>query len=138
MCEHRIDLARLGGEIGAGQAVVAVVAIDIRQKPLELLNVAIDGRPEIRIGFVAAANVVERLRTAPDIKLPGECVDIATPVLLPRFGNSRMTGSGSAVFARAGTGDRPQATLPAHWPAGWVGRMCRSLGAHPLAGWTED
>jgi 4-diphosphocytidyl-2-C-methyl-D-erythritol kinase len=68
------------------------------------------------------------------------CPDVtrALAELQSRFGNGRMTGSGSAVFARAGTGDRPQATLPAHWPAGWVGRMCRSLGAHPLAGWTED
>jgi 4-diphosphocytidyl-2-C-methyl-D-erythritol kinase len=21
------------------------------------------------------------------------------------------------------------------WPEGWVGRMCRSLEVHPLAGW---
>jgi 4-diphosphocytidyl-2-C-methyl-D-erythritol kinase len=56
--------------------------------------------------------------------------------LQARYGNSRMSGSGSAVFARAGTGDRPLATwgedeLPAHW----VGRMCRSLPVHPLAHW---
>jgi 4-diphosphocytidyl-2-C-methyl-D-erythritol kinase len=53
-----------------------------------------------------------------------------------RYGNSRMTGSGSAVFARAGTGDQPVATFPADAvPPGWVGRMCRSLDLHPLAGW---
>jgi len=53
-----------------------------------------------------------------------------------RFGNSRMTGSGSAVFARAGTGDRPVATWsPEELPAGWVGRMCRSLDEHPLVAW---
>jgi 4-diphosphocytidyl-2-C-methyl-D-erythritol kinase len=53
------------------------------------------------------------------------------------FGNSRMTGSGSAVFARNGMDDRPKATWPqeASLPAGWVGRMCRSLVQHPLAGW---
>jgi 4-diphosphocytidyl-2-C-methyl-D-erythritol kinase len=51
-----------------------------------------------------------------------------------RFGNSRMTGSGSAVFARAGAGDLPTATLPA-LPPGWAGRMCRSLEAHPLRDW---
>jgi 4-diphosphocytidyl-2-C-methyl-D-erythritol kinase len=54
-----------------------------------------------------------------------------------RFGNSRMTGSGSAVFARAGAGDLPTATLPAALPSGWEGRMCRSLQAHPLAQWAE-
>ena len=53
-----------------------------------------------------------------------------------RFGNSRMTGSGSAVFARAGTGDQPVATWGAdELPQHWVGRMCRSLDHHPLVGW---
>jgi 4-diphosphocytidyl-2-C-methyl-D-erythritol kinase len=55
------------------------------------------------------------------------------------FGNSRMTGSGSAVFARAGTGDVPVATFPeaqfAELAPGWEGRMCRGLGRHPLADW---
>jgi 4-diphosphocytidyl-2-C-methyl-D-erythritol kinase len=67
-----------------------------------------------------------------------------------RFGNSRMSGSGSAVFASVfskeftsdGTGDQPGATetdehplrdLPSHW----VGRMCRSLDHHPLVGWAD-
>ena len=66
-----------------------------------------------------------------------------------RFGNSRMSGSGSAVFASVisnefaiGTGDQPGATeadehplrdLPPHW----VGRMCRSLDHHPLVGWAD-
>ena len=51
------------------------------------------------------------------------------------FGNSRMTGSGSAVFAFAGVGDRPVAELPHGLEAGWTGRMCRSLDEHPLSGW---
>ena len=69
-----------------------------------------------------------------------------------RFGNSRMTGSGSAVFARVG--DEPErtgaefaglATAPqAAWPAeneippGWVGRSCQGLRQHPLRGWASD
>ena len=78
-----------------------------------------------------------------------ECLDLqrAAEALCPevaetgrwlqaRFGNSRMTGSGSAVFARAGAGERPVATMhEGEWPEGWVGRMCRSLDVHPLAGW---
>jgi 4-diphosphocytidyl-2-C-methyl-D-erythritol kinase len=55
-----------------------------------------------------------------------------------RFGNSRMTGSGSAVFAGAGTGAQPSRALPAELPPGWVGRMCRSLEQHPLQGFAED
>ena len=53
------------------------------------------------------------------------------------FGNSRMTGSGSAVFAFAGVGERPVAELPQGLEAGWTSRMCRSLDEHPLSGWAD-
>ena len=67
------------------------------------------------------------------------CPEVAQAAGLLRqaFGNSRMTGSGSAVFARAGTAELPLGALPASLPSGWSGRMCRSLDAHPLAGWAE-
>ena len=65
------------------------------------------------------------------------CPDVqrAAAALRRTFGNSRMTGSGSAVFARAGSGPAPSAAMPSDWPAGWSGRMCRSLQRHPLATW---
>jgi len=65
------------------------------------------------------------------------CPDVrrAAAALHRTFGNSRMTGSGSAVFARAGSGAAPSAEMPGVWPSGWSGRMCRSLARHPLAGW---
>ncbi len=69
-----------------------------------------------------------------------ECEEVgqAADWLQARFGNSRMSGSGSAVFARAGTGDRPLATWDEdQLPARWVGRMCRSLAVHPLAHWAD-
>jgi 4-diphosphocytidyl-2-C-methyl-D-erythritol kinase len=64
----------------------------------------------------------------------------AAAMLKAWFGNSRMTGSGSAVFARAGVVTaQPGPTLPVDLlPPGWFGRMCRSLQAHPLVGWAED
>jgi len=73
------------------------------------------------------------------------CPDVAQTGrwLEARFGNSRMTGSGSAVFAVvknecAGTGDQPVATFAqGDLPEGWVGRMCRSLERHPLIGWAD-
>jgi 4-diphosphocytidyl-2-C-methyl-D-erythritol kinase len=53
-----------------------------------------------------------------------------------RYGNSRMTGSGSAVFARADTTGPSRATLPAEaLPPDWVVRECRGLQQHPLVGW---
>ena len=63
-------------------------------------------------------------------------VHVAARWLEARFGNSRMTGSGSAVFARAGTGSQPLANWAAdELPPTWVGRMCRSLSRHPLVDW---
>ncbi len=75
-----------------------------------------------------------------DLQPPAKvlCPEVAQAAewLDKHFGNSRMTGSGSAVFARNGMGDRPLVTWPAQGLApGWVGRMCRSLDQHPLAGW---
>ena len=52
-----------------------------------------------------------------------------------RFGNSRMTGSGSAVFARV---DAESVSWPeGELPGGWTGRMCRSLAHHPLRAWAD-
>ena len=78
-----------------------------------------------------------------DLQPPAEdrCPEVARAAewLRRHFGNGRMTGSGSAVFARNGMDDQPMATWPAEdlLPAGWVGRMCRSLDRHPLAGWAD-
>ena len=71
------------------------------------------------------------------------CPDVARAAagLREAFGNSRMTGSGSAVFAwagRAGEGSGPSAAMPNDWPSGWSSRMCRSLEQHPLAGWARQ
>lgn len=72
-----------------------------------------------------------------------EQVGAAADWLKARFGNSRMTGSGSAVFSRVESGSEqpdscapPRATFPAaELPPGWVGRMCLGLQQHPLRGW---
>jgi len=103
---------------------------------------------DILAGFLADAGS-ERLLQGwgrNDLQPPAEsvCAEVAqaAQLLEARFGNSRMTGSGSAVFARAGKLDgalgQPTATMPADLPPGWVGRMCRSLEQHPLAGWASD
>lgn len=61
----------------------------------------------------------------------------ALVILQNRFGNSRMTGSGSAVFAWVDPAD----TRPEHQPSAsltdlpgsqWLGRVCRTLDRHPL------
>lgn len=111
------------------------------------------------LGFLASTGSTELASGygRNDLQPPAEaaCGEVAEVGrwLTARFGNSRMTGSGSAVFARAGlrfddveAGDDaprgaerpPEAMLPPVLPAGWVGRMCRSLALHPLAGWARD
>ena len=98
----------------------------------------------ILAGFLADVGITGILQGfgRNDLQPPAEsrCDEVAQAARLleARFGNSRMTGSGSAVFARAGTEARPAATMPPELPAGWVGRMCRSLEQHPLAGWASD
>jgi 4-diphosphocytidyl-2-C-methyl-D-erythritol kinase len=102
-----------------------------------------DTEPVILAGFLAdpanfaQANGRNDLQPAAESEAPE--VAAVAKWLEERFGNSRMTGSGSAVFARAGIEDQPGV----HWatwqaeelPPGWVGRMCRSLDHHPLRGW---
>ena len=77
-----------------------------------------------------------------DLQPPAEsrCPEVAQAArwLERHFGNSRMTGSGSAVFSRIGTAALPEATWPAEdLPPGWEGRLCRGLPVHPLVDWTS-
>jgi len=110
-----------------------------------------DTEAVIVAGFLADAGIHKLVQGwgRNDLQPPAqaECDDVAQAArwLEARFGNSRMTGSGSAVFARVAaqaaelsTGSTPMATMPPDLPAGWAGRMCRSLGQHPLAGWARD
>lgn len=68
----------------------------------------------------------------------GSQISLALGVMRNRFGNSRMTGSGSAVFSwlepgqSLGSQSVTQAVdLGAH-EGHWVGRVCRVLPCHPL------
>lgn len=88
----------------------------------------------------------------PDVFCPGfgrndlqpvaqdRCPDVVVAArwLESRWGNSRMSGSGSAVFARIGKEERPEAIAAAHpVPADWLVRKCRSLDHHPLVEWAD-
>jgi 4-diphosphocytidyl-2-C-methyl-D-erythritol kinase len=84
-----------------------------------------------------------------DLQPPAEdrCPAVVDAVawLVQRYGNGRMSGSGSAVFAHvaedefSSTAASPVATFPQGiLPAGWVGRLCRSLETLPLAAWLSD
>lgn len=60
------------------------------------------------------------------------CTDIRTGLqwMQDRGLHGRMTGSGSALFARLDGAD-PESD----WPPGWTGRCCNNLNVHPLTGW---
>jgi 4-diphosphocytidyl-2-C-methyl-D-erythritol kinase len=74
----------------------------------------------------------------------GNGIELAVSELKRHFGNARMTGSGSAVFAWAGfaTGAQPAdkivKQLLAALPQGWSGRWCQVMRSHPLRDWAQD
>jgi len=104
-----------------------------------------DTAPVILASFIADASAGRGFGSGSfgrnDLQPPAtsQCAEIAAVArwLEARFGNSRMTGSGSAVFAGAGVDEAPLAPLPEDLAAGWTGRMCRSLEHHPLRGFAE-
>jgi 4-diphosphocytidyl-2-C-methyl-D-erythritol kinase len=86
------------------------------------------------------------LQAAAEDRAP-EVAKVAT-WLRDQYGNSRMTGSGSAVFARIekrgtifvlpeATGLENDASALASLPADWVSKLCCSLDRHPLDGWAD-
>ena len=113
----------------------AIATADIFGSPALVRNTA----PVILSGSLASAgfdNGFGRNDLQPVAE--ARCPEVRTVAewLEGRFGNSRMTGSGSAVFARVGTEDPSLAAWPAQsLPGSWVGRMCRSLDQHPLRDW---
>jgi 4-diphosphocytidyl-2-C-methyl-D-erythritol kinase len=58
----------------------------------------------------------------------------ALDLLECKFGHSRMSGSGSAVFAQVDSSTQAEQVL-ATLPATWTGRYCQGLVQHPLADW---
>lgn len=68
----------------------------------------------------------------------GRQIEQALDAMQARHGNSRMTGSGSAVFSWIASGNAggPEAVIEACQRQvggeGWVGRVCRVLPQHPL------
>jgi 4-diphosphocytidyl-2-C-methyl-D-erythritol kinase len=125
-------------------------------------NLARDSEAATVMSFLTDAGLGEKLATGygrNDLQGPAQ---VSCPAVLEvadwlktQFGNSRMSGSGSAVFARVdrrcdvgsaknmGTGFSKAGSTASFaqgippLPSGWTGRMCRSLGHHPLVGWAD-
>lgn len=56
---------------------------------------------------------------------------------LSKFGQARMTGSGSAVFAAA-NGEREARQMLEGIPQDWLGFAVRTLPSHPLSDWLDN
>jgi 4-diphosphocytidyl-2-C-methyl-D-erythritol kinase len=114
----------------------SVLTQQIFSSPLLERNTA----PAIVAGFSAQTHGFGRNDLQPPAMSVCPEIAEAARLLEARFGNSRMTGSGSAVFAWADDashelkqdGDWPPVLAP-----GWAGRMCSSLQAHPLVDWAR-
>ncbi len=143
-----VDLAPAGFAVVKPAATIATR--DIFTSPALVRN----SEPAIISGFLADTHALlikgglnENFRNDLQPVAESVCSDVAlvSRWLETRFGNSRMSGSGSAVFAvmsarnlnaKNVTPD-PATFNPQDLPAGWEGRMCRSLPQHPLVGWAD-
>jgi 4-diphosphocytidyl-2-C-methyl-D-erythritol kinase len=94
-------------------------------------------KPAIVADFLAAPRGFGRNDLQPAAQALSSEVAQALERLRGTFGNSRMTGSGSAVFAWLDD-VAPCPGWPGSLPQGWTGRLCQALPAHPLVGWAPD
>jgi 4-diphosphocytidyl-2-C-methyl-D-erythritol kinase len=91
-----------------------------------------DSHSAIISGFAAHPYDFGRNDLQPVAELLNPQVTQALNVLRSQGLTPRMTGSGSAVFAKM-SGDEP--LHPA--PPGWQQRLCSGLSEHPLTGWAD-
>jgi 4-diphosphocytidyl-2-C-methyl-D-erythritol kinase len=126
----------------------ALATADVFRHPAVVRNTPEKSAAAILAGFVAKApNAFEHGEATTggnDLQLAAMAlcpeVTAALDILQRQFGHARMSGSGSAVFARIGdkddTTDAWLATsLARQLPQGWTSRVCRSLPKHPLDTW---
>src|SRR3984893_17596010 len=99
MREQRVDLAGIGGEVGLGQHLAAVVAGDLLEQALELVDIAIDGFAELGRAPVLAADLLEGLLALRRVEAAREDVALAALVAVPQF-------DGGVVVDEAGDVDR--------------------------------
>src|SRR5262249_32401239 len=86
VCQHRVDLAGIGGQIIAGYGRPTIAARYVVKQPLELMNVVFDGLPEVRIGTIFAANFFKRPLPLGSIEPLCKRAALAAFVALPEVG----------------------------------------------------
>jgi 4-diphosphocytidyl-2-C-methyl-D-erythritol kinase len=93
-------------------------------------NLKRDSQRAIISGFAASPYDFGRNDLQPVAQVINPQVTQALNVLRDQGLNPRMTGSGSAVFAKL-SGDESLAAVP----PGWQQNVCSNLHTHPLQGW---
>lgn len=94
--------------------------------------------------FLADTKLFETNDLQPCATAHSSQVGQAQQMLADLFGASRMSGSGSSVFASAGSNPDTEwlqgnlRRLLATMPQGWQARLCRGLEQHPLLDWAAD
>jgi len=91
MGQHRVDLAGVGDEVGvAGRRILPG---RLGEEALEIAEIAIDGRAELRLLLILAPDLVEGLLALQRVEPPREDVLLATAMTLPELGcGARIDG----------------------------------------------
>jgi 4-diphosphocytidyl-2-C-methyl-D-erythritol kinase len=97
-----------------------------------------DAQDIARIALPVDGHAWGRNDLQPVAELLCPAVRQAADELKLRFGNSRMSGSGSTVFARLGEADASGSLAAINAQSGWISRICRSLQRHPLYDWVRE
>ena len=108
----------------AGIETSQIFASPELQRATNAATIAVFAADTYGFGHNDLQSVAEAL--CPDVKQ-------ALQVLSDAGLNGRMTGSGSAVFARCTPGSAP-VSVPDHWQV----RKCSNLDVHPLVGWAAS
>jgi len=133
---QRFALAKPAAELATAGIFASPELVRDTEPVILLGSFASAGETDLRAQVAAFCSGFGRNDLQPIAE--ARCPEVATVArwLEARFGNSRMTGSGSTVFARVGMDDRSLEAWPAQPPPGlWITRLCRSLDHHPLLGW---
>jgi len=91
MCQHGIDLAGVGGEIGLRDGAVAIGAGDVGKQLFEIGDVAIDRGAEFRLAIILALDLVERLLALERVETAGEDIPFLGRLLAVADAFSAMT-----------------------------------------------
>ncbi|MBS0305722.1 MAG: 4-(cytidine 5'-diphospho)-2-C-methyl-D-erythritol kinase [Proteobacteria bacterium] len=147
--ERLTPVALAGAQYLVVKPAAAVATRDVFAHPLARR----DSEPDILAGSFEDSAACRSGYGRNDLQPAAEalCPEVAEAVrwLVAHLGNGRMSGSGSAVFARVDTecDTNDAAASPAAMPVAqaldelrrlrpqWVARHCRSLAGHPLAHW---